>query len=177
MVAKTSVNISGVAVSRWCAHLQKYCAPFSSLCFIFFYFFLYTVWFAISSFFMSMPGWLKNRKKRKMSFLFQCRILPFDFDMFKRMSYNVESAKSVLFSKVCDPFERRYRFHVKRNHSTKWTQMLYRMSVGRMWWGIPCRWLDGVMWSWDDTSSMASCFFWGFFLHALVSVRHVCFIS
>lgn len=43
----------------------------------------------------------KTRLK-KMSFLFYCIILPFDLVMLNRMSYNVESAKSVLFSQVCD---------------------------------------------------------------------------
>lgn len=43
----------------------------------------------------------KTRLK-KMSFLFYCIILPFDLVMLIRMSYNVESAKSVLFSDVCN---------------------------------------------------------------------------
>lgn len=41
-----------------------------------------------------------NARLKKMSFLFYCIILPFDLVMLNR-SYNVESAKSVLFSKVC----------------------------------------------------------------------------
>lgn len=48
----------------------------------------------------SVNARLKKKEKKTMSFLFRCIILPFDFDTLKRMSYNVESAKSVLFSRV-----------------------------------------------------------------------------
>lgn len=35
---------------------------------------------------------------------------------------------------------------------------------GRTDGSVPCRWLNSVMWSWDDTSSMASCLFFYLFL-------------
>lgn len=68
----------------------------------------------------------KTRLK-KMSFLFYCIILPFDLVMLNRMSYNVESAKSVLFSQVCNLLR-----HVKdflcNTRITKITKMLYMVS-------------------------------------------------
>lgn len=53
-----------------------------------------------------------DARLNKMSFLFQCIILPFDLDTLSRMSNNVKSAKSVLFSKACKVLEKCYRFHV-----------------------------------------------------------------
>lgn len=43
-----------------------------------------------------------NARLKKMSFLFYCIILPCDLVMLTRISYNVDSAKSVLFCKVCN---------------------------------------------------------------------------
>lgn len=68
----------------------------------------------------------KTRPK-KMSFLFYCIILPFDLVMLNGMSYNVESAKSVLFSQVCNLL-RNVRDFLCYTCKTKRTKMLYMVS-------------------------------------------------
>lgn len=110
MVTKMFMNISEGSVEQWCAHLQKLCASPSHLCFygqVEFLFFLLLFFFPYfpllhSPFLHSLHcDCSANARLKKMSFLFQCIILPFDLDTLKRMSYNVESAKSVLFSAIC----------------------------------------------------------------------------
>lgn len=60
------------------------------------------------------------KKKRCLSF-FYCIILPFDLVMLIRMSYNVESAKSVLFSHVCN-LSRNVNDFLCNTHITKITK-------------------------------------------------------
>lgn len=134
MVTKMFMNISEANFEQWCAHLQKLCASPSCLCFhgrvlsCFFLFFPFVshryvchvfILFIVTA--LPVPGW-----KRCLSF-FYCIILPFDLVMLNRMSYNVESAKSVLFSKVCNLL-----WNVKdflcNTHITKTTKMLYMVS-------------------------------------------------
>lgn len=101
MVTKMFMNISEVNLEQWCAHLQKLCASPSCLCFhgqvlsfFFSYFSMLSLPFLHS---LHCDSSAKTRLKKKMSFLFYCIILPFDLVVLNRMSYNVESAKSVSF--------------------------------------------------------------------------------
>lgn len=103
-------------VFSWPSTVLFFSFPFVFHCYVCHVFILYIVTA------LPVPGW-----KRCLSF-FYCIILPFDLVMLNRMSYNVESAKSVLFSKVCNLL-----WNVKdflcNTHITKTTKMLYILST------------------------------------------------
>lgn len=96
------------------------------------------------------PGW-----KRCLSF-FYCIILPFDLVTLKRMSYNVESAKSVLFYQVCNLFKNNVKDFLCNIHITKITKMLYMVSR--------CHCLTNdyyVLWQYYDTLQLyGRCYGW-----------------
>lgn len=88
----------------------------------FFFFFSFPCLSLLSLPFLHSPHCDCSAKTRlkKMSFLFYCIILPFDLVMLNRMSYNVESAKSVLFSHLCNLLENVKDFlcntHITKNN-------------------------------------------------------------
>lgn len=109
------------------------------------------------------PGW-----KRCLSF-FYCIILPFDLVTLKRMSYNVESAKSVLFYQVCNLFKNNVKDFLCNIHITKITKMLYMVSR--------CHCLTNdyyVLWQYYDTLQLfGRCYGW----HPLWYPIFICFCA
>lgn len=133
MATKMFMNISEVNVLKWCAHFAK------TLCFTELLSRPSTVFFAFLGLYqLDLPFphsphcdcSLKSRlkKKRCLSF-FYCIILPFYLVMLKRMSYNVESAKSVLFSQACN-LKKKKNISCVNIHITKIRTKCFTWRVG-----------------------------------------------